>query len=86
VVASWWQVLAAAASTCDLDQVLSALEDFGWAPGTSVRRSHPALDHIRLDPNMEPCPMRLSKTGVLHADGDTRFACYCTQNMSIAHL
>jgi hypothetical protein len=27
---------------------------------------------------MEPCPIRQSKTDVLHVDGDTSFACYCT--------
>jgi hypothetical protein len=55
---------------------INALSDFGEAPGTSLWRSHPALNHIRLDTNMEPC-LRQSKNGVLHADGDTGFACHC---------
>ena len=60
----------------------NAFSYFDQALGTSVRRSHLALDHIRLEAAWSPCSMRHSKTGVLHAEGDTGFASYC----SMLHL
>jgi hypothetical protein len=70
-------VLGTVVSACDLDEALSALSDFGKALGTSMRRSNPTLDQIWLEPNMEPCSIRLSKTDALRANGDTGFASYC---------